>query len=509
MPFTERYDVFLSMAKLLKKMGFYQRAELLLYEAMSYSNEPHDAHFQLGLLLLDKEDIERAKMHFKNCLFYRETDTILLVYLSTILLTEGKIYEAKFYITRLLSLLEIKITKLSKILDKDPQQLLSELTIQKTTQQNHQIFRNRIEDLMIKVFSCEYIFIPSATLETYSFYTSLLEWIQRNELNGRFLFDLGQSLYERGKPIIGLSMMVRGHQTSDKNAEGLVSVQVIQLRLAMEYPLIPDSLSQIIEIYLNMTQFLSVGASFPIEFENIIDSFWPLPLIWWSALPMAPVMEELLTNYFHTIPMRTDYTSQLWLSHHLSITTCLPQVSSKNLKRIDQNTLSIDDLNREKKFKSLEFQYGRIDPMSFRNVDIYRRHANHRNANLRDIGLPIEIGLLFFPHILKFSGILGGHFNGHAVGQYILHRFLRNLNTQKRFAITLIALPLMPDYVTSRIARYVDRIVNLPADTTQAWVLLEKIQLDILLFPDWQPFPDQQSVFFQSTRIAPVQVFSR
>ena len=50
-------------------MGFHQRAELLLYEglslllllllllllAMSYTNNPYEAHLQLGLLFLDKE----------------------------------------------------------------------------------------------------------------------------------------------------------------------------------------------------------------------------------------------------------------------------------------------------------------------------------------------------------------------------------------------------------------------------------------------------------------------
>ena len=51
-PMNEKYDIFLSMAKLLKHMGFHQKAELLLYEAMSYSRAPHEAHLQLGLLFL-------------------------------------------------------------------------------------------------------------------------------------------------------------------------------------------------------------------------------------------------------------------------------------------------------------------------------------------------------------------------------------------------------------------------------------------------------------------------
>jgi hypothetical protein len=127
----------------------------------------------------------------------------------------------------------------------------------------------------------------------------------------------------------------------------------------------------------------------------------------------------------------------------------------------------------------------------------------------RSVHLTLSLPLLSFIALCLLTsplGVLGGHLNGHPVGQFILNRFLKNFNLQKRFRVTLIALPLIPDYVTHRIARYADRIINLPADPSQGWELLEKLQLDILLFPDWQPFPDTQSLFFQSSRIAPVQV---
>jgi hypothetical protein len=61
--------------------------------------------------------------------------------------------------------------------------------------------------------------------------------------------------------------------------------------------------------------------------------------------------------------------------------------------------------------------------------------------------------------------------------------------------------------VTTEIARFVHQVINLPADVNAALARLEKLELDVLLFPDWQPFPDQQSIFFQSIRIAPVQVW--
>lgn len=92
------------------------------------------------------------------------------------------------------------------------------------------------------------------------------------------------------------------------------------------------------------------------------------------------------------------------------------------------------------------------------------------------------------------------------MGQFILNRFLKNFNIHKRFFVTLIALPLIPDHLTRHIARYVDRIINLPADPTQGWRLLQRLTLDILIFPDWQPFPDTQSLYYQASRIAPIQI---
>ena len=117
MPIEEKYDVFLSMSKLLKVMGFHQRAELLLFEAISYTTKPYEAHFQLALLYLDKEDLDKAKVHFKNCLFFRENDIIILSYLSVVLIAEGKLHEAKFFISRVLSGLDARVHKLSTLLN--------------------------------------------------------------------------------------------------------------------------------------------------------------------------------------------------------------------------------------------------------------------------------------------------------------------------------------------------------------------------------------------------------
>ncbi len=90
MPLEARYDVFLSMARILKVMGFHQKAELLLYESISYMAQPKEAHLQLGLLALDREDLNEAAMHFKNCLFYKADDVQILTNLAVVLIAEGK-----------------------------------------------------------------------------------------------------------------------------------------------------------------------------------------------------------------------------------------------------------------------------------------------------------------------------------------------------------------------------------------------------------------------------------
>jgi hypothetical protein len=114
-------------------------------------------------------------------------------------------------------------------------------------------------------------------------------------------------------------------------------------------------------------------------------------------------------------------------------------------------------------------------------------------------------------------GIFGGHMNNHPVGQMVFRRLL-GLNAapsgadssgtdwRELISLTLLALPLVPDAMTKRIAGGVSRIVNLPMDTAEAWRIIQDLHLDVVVFPDWQPFPDQQSTLFQSRRVAPVQV---
>lgn len=102
-------------------------------------------------------------------------------------------------------------------------------------------------------------------------------------------------------------------------------------------------------------------------------------------------------------------------------------------------------------------------------------------------------------------GILGGHMNGHPVGHLVLQRLVA-LN-RDRFRVTLLALPLVNSDITRRIVGKVTRVVNVPSgDVNAAFSFLASMHFDVILFPDWQPFPDQASLVLQSLRIAPVQI---
>ena len=331
MPMEERYDVFLSMSKLLKVMGFHQRAELLLFEAISYTTKPYEAHFQLGLLYLDKEDLDKAKVHLKNCLFFRENDVIILSYLSVVLVAEGKLHEAKFFISRILAGLEARVNKLSSLLNIDaggagaagggggvgglgPDGGGGSGDSELTARVDFLSLSRWTEDLFSKVFHGEFRITPSATMETMKMFSNLHAWLSAGEMTGRFVFDLGQSLYETGRPKVGHMMMQRGFETSDAAAEGVVSTEIVKMRLALDYPVVPDTVLEIVEAYLNMTNYLAATARsyVSVDLENVMDVYWPLPLLWWSALPVMPVLSEVMWR-FEGGPERQDAAAQVWL----------------------------------------------------------------------------------------------------------------------------------------------------------------------------------------------------
>jgi hypothetical protein len=191
MPMEERYDVFLSMSKLLQVMGFHQRAELLLYEAMSYTTKPHDAHFQLATLFLDKEDLNMAKIHLKNCLYFRENDIVILIYLAMISMSESKIHEAKFFISRIIMGLQEQSNKLSNHpLPSSINNYIPEVH-QMNTQMEHMKFYRWVEDILSKSFRGEVRITPLNIMESLEMFSKLYTWLNNGEYTGRYLFDLG------------------------------------------------------------------------------------------------------------------------------------------------------------------------------------------------------------------------------------------------------------------------------------------------------------------------------
>ena len=68
------------------------------------------------------------------------------------------------------------------------------------------------------------------------------------------------------------------------------------MRLALDYPVVPDTILEVIEGYLNMTNYLAATARVytSVELENVMDVYWPLPLLWWSGLPVMPVVSEVI-----------------------------------------------------------------------------------------------------------------------------------------------------------------------------------------------------------------------
>eukprot|EP00981_Chlorochromonas_danica_P011592 scaffold4140_cov178-Ochromonas_danica.AAC.5 len=544
MPAEERYDVFLSMAKLLKTMGFHQRAELLLYEAMSHTTNAFEAHYQLGLLFLEKEDLDQAKMHLKNCLFFKEADTVILAHLAVILLIEGRIHETKFFLSRIIATLESRVQKLSFLMsDKEMAAMLGPVP--------HSALLTWTEELVVKVLYGEFRITPTSTIEVTRYFSNLYRWVTSGDLTGRFLFDLGQSLYEGGRPYVGKLLMRRGFETTDKKSEGDVSVEVVQLRLTFDFPLVPHSLSEVAEAYLNITSYLSESAHryYVMDIENSLDIYWPLPLLAWSALPVAPVLGELLWR-FDTRSWQSNGSAAAWrqvTSHEdvllESSRKTIPQQprGGQSQSHLDSSHLPADLVEDAighfqdlvDRFQDDPFVHIVVSPEQTKKKqkvkgllqeeeEVEKTEKDTEEEEVKTVTV----------------GILGGHMNNHPVGQTVLHNLLaylqhdesplgsvtyscetpppppsttttttnRRKKRKKKLHLVLLSLPLVSDRTTKRIAQKVDEVINLPGDPRQASRILNSLDLDVILFPDWQPFPDQQAFMLQALRHAPVQI---
>ena len=178
---------------------------------------------------------------------------------------------------------------------------------------DHSSLARWLEDMMVRVIHGELQVTTATSLQLVRMLSNLYTLIGDGELTGRMVFDIGQSLYEGGRPQIGHMMMNRGHSTSNAVVEGEVSYEVVKLRLQMDYPVVPASTRTIVELYFNITLFLSGatdtqppplksvsgggtstnttttgagagGRAARMDIENVMDVYWPLPLLGWICL---------------------------------------------------------------------------------------------------------------------------------------------------------------------------------------------------------------------------------
>lgn len=543
MPALQRYDAFLSMARILKMMGHYQKAELLLFEALTHSEDPSEAHLQLALLYIDGEDLERAKVHIKNCLFHKEADVSMLVHLTVVLICQGRIQEAKFYTSRVLALLEPRVQQ-------QQQHKGSSQASASPVQVHHHNFLSGIEELVGRVFHCEYRFVPSAATDLFRLFTSLHSWMSNGEMSGRFLFDLGQALYENGRPRVGLAMMRSGHLDPERGVitePRTTSTEVVSLRTGLEFPPVPESVGRMLQSYVNITSYLvSTSGSFlrHVSLENIQDVYWPLPLLQGSGLPVAPVIRETLSRFEAPVlpkflPSNKSVSQPEQKSNDSSMdaqdepaTNIISSESDGSVKN-DGGPSSLWDKiagmfssNSKKNTPDKGSTAGSSDSndiaLLHKPKPSVKRNTtpNNNGEKDKDPVVLVQVGkihvhlFLLLMHfyfmafafiIIYYSGILSGSVNNHPVGHTILQR-LTSIS-KARFRITLLALPLISSELTRSIVGRVNAVVNVPThDVESAATMISDLNLDIILFPDWQPFPDQASVFFQSVRMAPVQI---
>ena len=442
MPLQERFDVFLSMAKLLRLMGFQQKAELVLYESLGYSPRPFAAHFRLAQLFLEQERLDKAKMHLKQCLYFEEHDLASLVHLAVVLLAEGRVHEAKFYVSRILDSLLARGRRLDAPSLTRMEEVRSLRRAANGTRIDYRSLTEWLEGLLGRGFHGELRALGtgrgSELVELYSRYSDLLAWLSAGEMNGRFVFDLGTSLIESGVYEVGATMLRRGRDSADES-EGAVSIQIIQLRIALDFPVVFRSLSEAVECFLRMVAFLGSERSAvaePLELDNVMDLSWAVPLIFNSGFPTAPFI-RLLLHRFKLGPIRDDLRT---------------------------------------------------------NGETSQPSRRKRSKAVVSVGEGETVRVV----------IIAGHLNDHAVGLMVLHRVL-GLRRDK-FEVIVAALPLLSDTVTRSIERKADRLVRLPLDMSLAWAEISGLDADIAFFADWQPFPDQQALMLSSCRFAPVQV---
>ena len=170
-----------------------------------------------------------------------------------------------------------------------------------------------------------------------------------------------------------------------------MSVEIVKMRANLDYPVIPDNLLEVLESYFKMTHFLNSSTdSFKVvDIDNSLDIYWPIPYIFWSALPLVPIINQL-TLRFDGGPSRKHEMALLWLQNGSSIPSSFSSFSSSS----SSSSSSIKS-----------------------NQKIKVPNVNEPPATAIDQAYQAD-------HDIIEIGIFGGHMNNHPVGQIVLYRLL-------------------------------------------------------------------------------------
>ena len=231
-----------------------------------------------------------------------------------VLVAEGRVHEAKFYVSRVLDALLAR----GQRLDGRTRAQIDELSAREKSPNgiriDHRALIDWLEGLLGRAFHGELRAVGtgrgSEIVDLYLRYSDLLRWLSAGEMNGRFVFDLGAALIETGVYEVGALMLRWGRDSRDTadESEGAVSIQVIQLGIALDFPAALRSLSEAAESFLRMTAFPNSARSAsaePLELENVKDLSWAAPLVFYSGLPAGPSV-RLLMRRFRPGPVGED-----------------------------------------------------------------------------------------------------------------------------------------------------------------------------------------------------------
>ena len=73
---------------------------------------------------------------------------------------------------------------------------------------------------------------------------------------------------------INIYIYYSGLATTDPQTEGLVSVEIVNIRTSLDYPVIADTLVEVIDSYMNMSSFIQSKVEHPVDVGKRNDAFF-------------------------------------------------------------------------------------------------------------------------------------------------------------------------------------------------------------------------------------------